>query len=432
MGESASFLEKNGKQIAVVSGILGIIMVTFTGIYVYQQAGINTNSPPPETVKVTQKSVTALGRIEPLGDIINVAASPAMAGAKVKTLLVTQGDRVKKGDIIAITTDYDTKKAELETAKEEVKVAQANLAIIQAGAKEGALNAQKSTIERLKVELNGVIDTNKAKIARLNAQLSAEVAERQASIKRLKAEVNNAKSELQRYQQLAVDGVISTSNLESRQLTFDTATQSYEESQASYQKTFTTLTQEIREAEALATQQVNTLKKQITEAEAKLREISEIREVDVIQAQTQIDKAITLVKNREVDLQLTTIKSPIDGKIIDIIAREGENIDNVTGVVEIADTTQMLAVAEVYESDISKLKLGQEVKIKSDNNSFKQTLTGKIIEISPKIGKKDVLETDPAASVDSRVIEVKIAINPEDNDIVNNLIYAQIIAEILL
>ncbi|BAQ59848.1 heterocyst specific ABC-transporter [Geminocystis sp. NIES-3708] len=413
-------------------GIFIPLMIIFTRFYLFHQLEVKNTKQTSITQINPLKSVTALGRIEPLGDVINVIASPTMAGAKVKTLLVTQGDIVKKGDTIAITTDYDTKKAELETAQKEVEVAQANLAIIQAGAKEGTLEAQESTIERLKAELNGVIATNKARIARLNAQLSAEMSEKKAAIQRLKAEVNNAKSELQRYQELAKDGVISTSNLESRQLTFDTATQSYQESQASYQKTFTTLTQEIREAEALATQQVNTLTKQIAEAEAKLREIQEIRQVDVIQAKTQVDKAITVVKNKEIDLELTKIKAPSDGKILEIIAREGENIDNLKGVVEMANTTQMVAVAEVYESDVSKIKLGQEAKIKSDNDSFNQTLKGKIIEISPKIGKKDVLETDPAASVDARVIEVKIAINPEDNHIVNNLIYAQIIAEISL
>ena len=432
MGESTSFLAKNGKQIAVTSGILGFVIMTTTGLYVFQKVGVKNSPPPPATAKITQKFVTALGRIEPLGEIIKVAPSPTMSGTKVKTLLVKQGDTVKKDDIIAITTGFDSKKAELETAKQEVKVAEANLAIVQAGAKEGAIKAQESTLERLKAELNGVIATDKAKISRLKAQLSAEKAEKEATIQRLKAEVNNAQSELQRYQELAKDGVISQSNLESRQLTFDTATQGYQEAKASYQKTISTVTQEIREAEALANQQVNTLNKQIAEAKARLTEIAEIRVVDVLQARTQIDKTIALVKQAEIELDLTIIKAPTDGTIIEIMAREGESIDNETGVVEMANTTQMLAIAEVYESDVSKINIGQETRIKSDNDSFKETLRGKIIQISPKIGKKDVLETDPAASVDARVVEVKIAINPEDNHIVNKLIYAQIIAEILL
>jgi len=139
-----------------------------------------------------------------------------------------------------------------------------------------------------------------------------------------------------------------------------------------------------------------------------------------------------MLKQAQIDLDLTQIKAPLDGEILDIKAYSGENIDNVDGVVEIGNTQQMLVIAEVYESDISKVKLGQTAEIRSENNSFKESIKGKIIEISPKIGKKDVLETDPAASVDARVVEVKIAVNPEDNQTVKNLIYSQVIVNILL
>jgi len=433
MGDSPSFITKNRRSIVLTSVILGILTVTVTSVYVFQRVGNKNNIVTPIPIPTaTQKSVTALGRIEPWENVIKVASSPSMAGAKVKNLLVSQGDKVKKGDTIAITTDFDSKKAELETAKQEVRIAQANLTIVQTGAKQGTIDAQKASIERLKAELQGVIATDEARISRLKALLATETDEKQATIVRSKSEVNNALSEFQRYQELAKDEVISQSNLESKQLTFETANQRYAEAKASYQKTVTTLREEIRQVEAESTQKINTLTQQIAEAEAKLSEIREVRSIDVIQAQTQVDKAIALIKQLEIDLDLTIIKAPTDGRIIEIIAREGENIDNAKGVVEMANTSQMVVVAEVYESDISKIKLGQETKIKSDNNSFSEILLGRVVEISPKIGKKDVLETDPAASVDSRVVEVKIAINPEYNDKVSQLIYAQVIAEILL
>jgi hypothetical protein len=45
MGGSTSFLAKNGKQIALVSGILGAIIVTATGIYLYQKVAVKNNTP---------------------------------------------------------------------------------------------------------------------------------------------------------------------------------------------------------------------------------------------------------------------------------------------------------------------------------------------------------------------------------------------------
>jgi len=138
------------------------------------------------------------------------------------------------------------------------------------------------------------------------------------------------------------------------------------------------------------------------------------------------------VNQAQVELELTQIKAPINGQIIEVIAREGENIDNAQGVVEMANIDQMLVVAEVYETDIGRVQIGQEATIESENNTFSEQIRGNVIQISSKIGKKDLLETDPAASIDARVVEVKIAVNPEYNDVINSLIYSQVFVQILL
>ena len=56
------------------------------------------------------------------------------------------------------------------------------------------------------------------------------------------------------------------------------------------------------------------------------------------------------------------------------------------------------------------MRLGQKATISSDNGAFTGELQGSVVEIGRKIGKKDVLNTDPAADVDARVVEVKIAL----------------------
>lgn len=435
MSATSNFLNKNSKQLVITSAILGLIMLIGTGIYTVKQTKSDSSSQsatPIVTEKAKITSVSALGRIEPQSEVINVSATPSMAGAKVKTLLVQEGDQVKKGEIIAITSDYDVKQAEMQRAEKEVAVAEANLAIIKAGAKEGEINAQKATIDRLKAQLDGQKTMDKAKINRLEAQLTTEKEEKQATIQRLQAELDNARSDLQRYQKLAEEGVISASDLDKRKLNVATANESLAEAQASYQMTVSTINEEILEAKAESLQNDNTLAKQITEAQARLDEIAEVRDVDVLKAQAELEQAIAFLKQSQVDLELTEIKAPIDGEILDIKAYPGENIDNANGVVEIGNTQQMQVVAEVYESDIANIKIGQKVEIRSENNSFNGVITGKVVEISSKIGKKDVLETDPAASVDARVVEVKIAVDSDKNNVVKNLIYSQVLVNILL
>ena len=204
------------------------------------------------------------------------------------------------------------------------------------------------------------------------------------------------------------------------------------EAQASYEKTLTTLDQEIIQAKAKSEETELTLEKQILEAKAILEKIKEIRPVDLQKAQAEVNQSLAELKQVQEDLELAYIKASVSGKVLKIHTHPGENVDQSTGIVELGQTDQMLAIAEVYESEISQVKLGQRALITSESGAFSQQIEGKVIEIGQQIGKKDVLNTDPAADVDARVVEVKILLNPEFSQLVSSLTYSKIIVEILL
>jgi HlyD family secretion protein len=433
MGEIINTFAQNSKKWAWALTCIGLLTVGVTTIYALKQINSQpSQTATPQLPKAEIKAVTALGRIEPQGEVRQLAPSPNIGGAKVAQLLVKEGDKVKQGQIMAILDDYHPKKAQWERAQKEVKVAQANLAIVKAGAKEGEINAQKATIQRLQAQLEGEIAANNAKIAGLEALLASEKQEKQATIQRLYAELENAEVEWQRYQNLAADGAISQSNLDQKRLVLDTARERYDEAKASYQKTVNTLPQEIRETKAIASQSVNTLNRQIEEAKAELDRIAEVRDVDVFQAQAEVERAIASLNQAKAELELSYIKAPIDSQVIDIKAYPGENIDLVQGVVELGNTEEMMVIAEVYESDLRKIKLNQQAIVQSENGAFEGEIKGKVIDVGRQIGKKDVLDTDPAADVDARVVEVKIAVDSEDTAKISNLIYSKVLVKILL
>ena len=192
--------------------LITIAIVTYT-VNTSKKKSLEASPPVTKTPEI--KAVTALGRIEPQGEVIQLSPPPDLGGTRIGKLLVKEGDRVSENQTIAILDNYDRTLADVELAHQEVQVAQANLAVVRAGAKRGEVNAQKAAIERLKAQLSGEITANKAEIARLEAQLTTETAEREASISRLQAELRNAESEFKRYQNLAQEGVISESELES-------------------------------------------------------------------------------------------------------------------------------------------------------------------------------------------------------------------------
>lgn len=438
MGQAIEFkktlLSKKGKPWVIGVSLLGVALMGVTTFSVLnlsrtesQQSEVSTSVEQPQI-----KTISALGRLEPLGEVINLAPPPTQGGAKIEQLLVKEGDRVRVGQTLAILNNIDTKKAALKAAQEAVKVAQANLNIIKAGAKQGEIEAQEATIQQLEVELQGENATNQATLARLEMELEGEKRQQSATIERLKAELKDAQREYQRYENLAENGVISQSELDRRQLELDQAIESLREGQEKLNKTINTLQEEIVAEQSQSIKEINSLNKQIIVAKANLSRIAEIRPVDIQKAQAELDRTIAQLEEKQTDLDLAYIKSPLDGQVLKVHTYPGEKADDTNGILELGKTDKMMVVAEVYESEINQIKIGQKAIIKSDNKSFAGTLEGTVQKIGLQIGKKDVLDTDPAADVDVRVIEVDILLTPESSAKVSGLTYANVITEIQL
>jgi HlyD family secretion protein len=75
-------------------------------------------------------------------------------------------------------------------------------------------------------------------------------------------------------------------------------------------------------------------------------------------------------------------------------------------VLELGRVDQMIAVAEVYESDIRNVRVGQRARITSP--AFAGELAGTVARIRPKVKKNDEIGADPAAAKDARIIEVEV------------------------
>lgn len=114
------------------------------------------------------------------------------------------------------------------------------------------------------------------------------------------------------------------------------------------------------------------------------------------------------------DLTRTTIVSPLDGKVVQLNAREGEvvisgTMNNAGSVIAvIADLSQILVEAEVGETEIVSVKLGQLAKIKVDAIPDK-VYRGRVVEI----GSSAAVRQGSASSV--RYFKVKLAIDDPDD-----------------
>lgn len=199
------------------------------------------------------------------------------------------------------------------------------------------------------------------------------------------------------------------------------------ESQAVLRRINATNSKQINE-EKTALNRINaTGNKQISEAKATLTSISEVRSVDIQAAKTEVENAIATANQAKTELEQTFIRAPNAGKIIKIHTRPGEKM-SADGIVELAQTEQMVAVAEVYQSDISKVKLGQPAVITGE--AFTGKVKGKVSQIGLQVSRQNVFSNQPGENLDRRVIEVKISVNPEDVEKVASLSNLQVQTEI--
>jgi HlyD family secretion protein len=403
------------------SGIL-YKFLPFEQFFSKSKSVANSSATQADNMEISE-AVAALGILEPQGEVIVISAPAFAEGARVDQMLVKRGDKVKAGQVIAILDSRYRLEAALKKAQTEVLVAQTQLALVKAGAKQGEINAQKAQIDNLKAELSGQVATQQATIKRLEAELKGEKEAQQATTERLKAEWDNTKTECNRYQSLYQDGAVNGSDRDRKCLEQETASKRLAEAEVNLTKIIASAQEQIKEAEANRQRTITTLSEQQMEAKATLNKIAEVRPIDVLVAQANIKTAQASVDQAKAELDLAYVKVPKAGQILQIYTWPGELVSN-KGIVQFGQTAQMYIKAEVYETDISQIHIGQRATITSQG--FQGKLQGTVDEIGLSVGRKDVLGTDPVADVDSRVVEVKIRLDSTDNRKVDHLTNLQV------
>jgi len=382
------FFSTPARRWTVVLAIAAAIFTAATALKVAKDFGTPKTTAAPEAVESPQpRAVTALGRLVPQGDAIRLTATPSIEGARVAELQVREGDRVEVGQIVAVLDNRDRLQATLAQTREQVNAARARLERVKAGASVGDINAQRAVISRLEVDLQ-------------EARTAAD-----ATVNRLQAQLRNVRADYQRYQSLYRQGAIAASERDSRSLALETA-------QA-----------QLNEAIANRSRTLGTLQEQLKEAKATLYRVAEVRPVDVGVAQAEVNNAIAAVRKAEADLELAFVRAPQPGQVLKIQTRPGEIVGNL-GIIELGQTDRMEVIAEVYQTDINRVRLGQTATITSE--VVEGELQGEVIRIGSQVSRQNTIASESGADVDRRIVEVRIRLTPAASQKVKDLTNLQV------
>jgi HlyD family secretion protein len=160
----------------------------------------------------------------------------------------------------------------------------------------------------------------------------------------------------------------------------------------------------------------------LDEAKAKQAGLTEQYTQDVRAAQSELDLAQAELDRARMNLANSDVHAPADGVILHVRARAGEEVGP-QGIVELARTARMDVLAEVYETDVVRVKAGQKAEVMSDLLPAGTRLQGSVTEIGGEVGRAEMVASDTASFADARVVLVRIRL--EDGSLAAGLIHGK-------
>ena len=225
-----------------------------------------------------------------------------------------------------------------------------------------------------------------AKLAQVKAGATQpEIAARKAEVEELQGALENTRSEYGRYEALQRNTDVSMAELESRRLA------------------------------------VTTAERKLEQAQERLEDISQPRPEDVEIAEADLSVAVAESKAAHAKLNSGVVYSPIAGQVLTIVAHEGEEVGP-GGLLELGKTDSMYIEAEVYETDVARVRPGQHATIRSE--LFPGKLSGLVETVGTTLSKNEVLPLDPVAFADARVFKVWIRL--DDGSKVAGLVHGKV------
>jgi HlyD family secretion protein len=140
---------------------------------------------------------------------------------------------------------------------------------------------------------------------------------------------------------------------------------------------------------------------------------ADARGEDVRRAQAALDVARADVAAADSAMAKCVIRSPIDGVVLRLYVRSGENASTSPDqpVATVADISTLHIRAEVDEADIGRVRVGQAVWATATAYG-EERFRGRVVRIGQMLGRKKIVLDTPTERVDTKVLEVLIVLDP--------------------
>ncbi len=339
----------------------------------------------------SDQEVNALGRIQPAGGLISVYGVP---GDQIGSLGVKVGDIVTAGQKLGELTGEKSRGLSLVMLRKQIEEA-----------------------EKLRI---AIVASREAKLLDIDAEAKQATAGFDQDTLSLDAKVKAVLLQKKRYDNdLMRARMLNASPQEIEQLEAASATADAE-----------------RVAAEATKAKMEAQKKQSSESiKAKKAALTAETERGLATVPFESLKAgLALAERKTKDGELV---APIAGRVVRVMGKPGDTVTTMP-LVQIADTKSMTVVAEVYETDVGRIRgwlKNGPVKVEATARALgdsKTALTGTLVsaeKIAPLIAKNALTPLGPREDADRRVVEVEVELDSAAAEAAQNFIGLQVIAK---
>jgi len=383
--------------------------------------------------KVVQTATVTKGNVKvvviengTIDSVQSVEVKSRVTGRLAK-LLVDEGDRVEKGQLIAIIDPQETEfRVRQDAAQLRGALSAASrtaLEIEQRRESSRANLAQAiSRVKSLELEVKSQPILTKAAIDEAQTTLDVAMEEKtrlvrsvhpteksqaESQVREAEANVQNAQTELNRQEELLKNGYVAIRSVETARLNVELAKSRLENAQVNLSRTPARHAVELRKAD----EQIASARATLSRAKANAVQ-NPMKEQDLISARAEVEKARTALRDAEVlmktreqnlasvdqlqsilddskrNLGETEIRAPIAGIVVKKGIQVGELATGLSSfgsgstIVKIEDRGSMRVKLNMNEIDVAKLTLGMKATVDVDALPADQ-YTGKVNKIAP-------------------------------------------------
>lgn len=136
---------------------------------------------------------------------------------------------------------------------------------------------------------------------------------------------------------------------------------------------------------------------------------------EVAVSQALVDQAAAALESARVELDLLTIRSPLTGRVLYRHVEPGEVVDpeHPEPILSVGQVDRVRLRAEVDEADTGRVFEGQRVEATAAAYGDRR-FPGRVIHVESLMGRKNIRTERPTELLDSKVLEVVIAMDKTD------------------